>query len=76
MGFVRSRGLNRILNLAKVQGKTPSEVMGIDDEYTAFCFDEACDYLVKRVLKGDDPRYEKKKKKVSSMAEYFKGLGV
>lgn len=50
--------------------------MGIDDEYTAFCFDEACEYIVKRILKGDEPQYEKRKKKVTSMAEYFKGLGV
>ena len=65
-----------MLNLAKAQNRTPSEVLGIEDEYTAFCFDEACDYIVKRIAKGDEPRYEKKKKKVSSMAEYFKELGV
>ena len=73
---MQSRALNRILNLARAQGRTPSEVLGLDDEYTAFCFDEACEYIVDRFKKGDEPQYEKKKKKVTSMAEYFKGLGV
>lgn len=50
--------------------------MCLEDEYTAFCFDEACEYIVNRIRKGDEPQYQKKKKKVTSMAEYFRGLGV
>lgn len=76
MGFVRSRSLNRVLNLAKSMGKNPSEILGVNDEYTSFCFDEACNYIVMRFKNGDEPIYEKKKKKVSSMAEYFKELEV
>lgn len=76
MGFVKSRNLNRILNLAENQNRQPSEIMQIHDEYTAFCFDEACSYIVGKIKKGEQPRYEMKKNKVKSMAEYFKGLGV
>ena len=75
-GFVRSRGLNRILNLSEAKRRDPSEIMQIEDEYTAFCFNEACNYIVSQIKDGNEPQYEKKKKKVRSMAEYFKGLGV
>lgn len=33
----------------------PSEVMGIEDEYTAFCFDEACAFIVAKMQKGEEP---------------------
>lgn len=76
MGFVRSRSLNRILNLSAAQGKDPSEIMGIEDEYTAFCFNEACTYIVTQIKNGNELHYEKKKKRVDSMAAYFQELGV
>lgn len=33
----------------------PSEIMGIEDEYTAFCFNEACAFIVSRLNEGDEP---------------------
>lgn len=33
----------------------PSEIMGIKDEYTAFCFDEACAFIVKQLRDGKEP---------------------
>lgn len=50
--------------------------MGIEDEYTAFCFNEACTYIVTQIKNGNEPHYEKKKKRVDSMAAYFQELGV
>lgn len=35
----------RVINLATQFNKLPSEILGCDDEYTAFCFDEACGYI-------------------------------
>lgn len=64
------------MNLAAAQGKEPGEVMGIDDPYTAFCFNEACAYILSRIRAGEEPHYEKKKKKITSMAAYFSELGV
>lgn len=37
----------------------PSELMGITDTYLAFCFDEACSYIVKRIQDGDEPILKK-----------------
>nr|DAG35099.1 MAG TPA: hypothetical protein [Caudoviricetes sp.] len=33
----------------------PSEVMGIEDVYTAFCFDEAIAYIIQRLKDGEEP---------------------
>lgn len=33
----------------------PSEIMGITDNYTAFCFDEACAFIVKQIRDGKEP---------------------
>lgn len=33
----------------------PSEVMGIEDGYTAFCFDEACAFIIKQIKEGKEP---------------------
>ena len=33
----------------------PSEVMGLEDGYTAFCFDEACAFIVKQLRDGKEP---------------------
>lgn len=37
----------------------PSEIMGIDDAYTAFCFDEACAYIIKELKDGKEPILKK-----------------
>lgn len=33
----------------------PSELLGIRDTYTAFCFDEACAYIIKQLQDGREP---------------------
>ena len=33
----------------------PSDIMGIEDAYTAFCFDEACADIVNRIKNGEQP---------------------
>lgn len=37
--------------------------MDIEDPYTAFCFDEACSYIVQRINEGDNPIFKENKKK-------------
>lgn len=36
----------------------PSEVMGITDSYTAFCFDEAAAFIVSKLRDGEKPVME------------------
>lgn len=35
----------RIILLAKQFNRRPSEILNIEDDYTAFCFDETCEYI-------------------------------
>lgn len=36
----------QIITMARTYQKRPSEILGIDDEYAAYCFDEVALYLV------------------------------
>lgn len=36
----------------------PSEILNIDDEYTAFCFDEACAYISNQMEIGNEPNFD------------------
>lgn len=40
----------------------PSELIGISDTYLAFCFDEVCAYILKRIQDGDEPILRSTKK--------------
>ena len=40
-------------------GKRPSELLDIEDNYTAYCLDEACAYIMNRIDKGDEMYFEK-----------------
>lgn len=44
--FVKSKAVIRVISLSKSYGVLPSDIMGIDDCYTAFCFNEACLYIM------------------------------
>lgn len=37
----------------------PSELLGIDDAYTAFCFDEACAFIINKLKDGEKPTLNK-----------------
>lgn len=69
----------RILNLAKSHNLRPSEVLCISDSYTAFCFDEACDYIVNQLRDGKNIIWEHKgKTKTGTImpSDFYKSLGV
>jgi hypothetical protein len=35
----------------------PSEILDINDSYIAFCFDEACMYIVDQLKENNKPRF-------------------
>lgn len=66
---------------AKLYKCLPSEIIGIDkdDTYTAYCFNEACMYIMTRLENGDKPRYKvrkqekkKKPKRYKTFSEFYK----
>ena len=55
----------------------PSELLGIDDVYTAFCFDEACAYIISEMKEGKEPiiNNSNENKKVSKPSDVYNNIG-
>lgn len=51
-----------ILQMSKLYCLRPSEVIGLYDEYEAFCFDEACAYIVGKIKDGLKPNFNVQQK--------------
>lgn len=71
-----SIALQNFLGLVKTSGKLPSELFGIVDPYTSYCFNEACFYILSRLDAGDKivpsgARNKNSKKKYSSFSELY-----
>ena len=43
--------------MARMYQERPSNIIGIDDEYTSFCFDEACAYIMSKIDNGENPKF-------------------
>ena len=43
--------------MARIYQERPSNILGIDDEYTSFCFDEACAYIMSKIDNGENPKF-------------------
>lgn len=65
--FVRSSQIESVITISKMYHCLPSSVMKIDDEYTAFCFNEACCYIELRIEKGDKPHYIEYEKEIEQI---------
>lgn len=55
----------------------PSDLLDIDDAYTAFCFNEACAFIIKKLQDGETPilrneSEEDKKKVYSKPSDFYK----
>lgn len=60
-----------VLSMAKRYRTRPSEFLGIDDPYMAFCFDEACTYIMTRVDEGEELRFTHK---YTSFSELYQSM--
>ena len=53
----------------------PSLLLAIDDSYTAYCFDEACAYIVRQLEDEKEPKFKSKPKSFSDLyAGYTNGV--
>ena len=55
----------RILNLlqmSRLYNSRPSKILGIDDEYTAYCLDEACALIISKIDDDEKQKIDKKEK--------------
>jgi len=72
--FVTSERIINIISMSQVYSCKPSEVIGDLDSYTAFCFDEACAFILNEIS-GDGTKDSGKvpvfRRKVSSFRELY-----
>lgn len=51
-----------MLGSANIYKVRPSSLLDIADPYTAFCFDEACAFIITQLEQGNEPRFKKEYK--------------
>ncbi|NFR85399.1 hypothetical protein FDE85_01080 [Clostridium botulinum] len=63
-----------ILAMAKQFNQKPSQIINLTNDYEAFCFDEACVYIMSEMNKEDaqEPRFENVNRNNDDLIEYFK----
>lgn len=54
----RLKSIIRVINQSIKYNKLPSEILRIDDEYTSFCFDEACMYISNEIEAGNEAKWK------------------
>lgn len=80
--FVQSRKIESVLVMSKQYRCLPSEILGIKDDYTAFCFNEACSYIIIMLQEGHKPHYtevrnkwKEEQKTYSNFKDFYKQYG-
>lgn len=48
--------------MVKIYKKTPSEIMGIEDSYIAYCLNEAIAEFIVQIESGKNPRFKTQRK--------------
>lgn len=59
------------LTLCNMYKCRPSSLMDIGDPYTAYCFDEACAYIMQKIEKGEEPQFKKDYKSFKDFYSQF-----
>lgn len=57
--FVGSKEILPLLAMVKRYNKLPSELMSIEDDYTAYCFNEACAFILGELEAGEEIHFKK-----------------
>ena len=68
---MKSKKILNVLGLANVYRCRPSFLLDIVDPYTAFCFDEACAYITKKMEDGEEPIFKLKFKSFSDLYKHY-----
>lgn len=65
--------------MAQAYNVRPSEIIFIEDEYTAYCFDEACSYIISQLKNKKKPRFNSKSKEIkvryNKLSDLYKDMG-
>lgn len=63
--FVRSKRVINLVRMCETYKERPSTLMGITDEYLAFCLDEAITLLISRLRSKEIPHFPLEMSKTS-----------
>ena len=64
--------------MSKLYNCLPSYIIGIEDNYTAFCFNEACAEIILRLQNEEKPIYreqEEEQEEYSNFTDFYKNFG-
>lgn len=68
--FVTSRQIEPVIAMSRLYNCRPSDVINIEDEYTAYCFNEACALIIIRMQNGEKPEYGKNRFEKNEKTHY------
>ena len=68
---MKSKEVLNLISIANTYNQRPSTLAGDLDEYTAFCLDEACAFILNRVQNGGTPRFTKKYKSFKDLYKNY-----
>lgn len=49
--------------MSRIYNCLPSQMLRIEDDYTAYCFDEACALIMSKIDNDEKPKFKKIKEK-------------
>lgn len=64
--------------MSKLYNCLPSDIIGVEDNYTAFCFNEACAEIILRLQNEEKPIYREQKEEqeeYSNFTDFYKNFG-
>ena len=66
-----SEGIVNLIGTALKFGCRPSMLLGVDDEYTSYCLDEACAFIATKMENGDEPTFRVEYKSFSDVYKRY-----
>lgn len=60
--------------MSKTYQVRPSEILRLSDEYTAYCFDEACAYFLSELSEKKQPHFKEDEKSNPTLSKLVAGL--
>ena len=69
---MKTKKLLGVLGLVNAYKCRPTTLFNIQDAYTAFCFDEACAYVIAKIEEGETPTFREKYKSFTDLYKQYK----
>lgn len=69
---MKSKEVLNLIAMSKMYNQRPSNIASIEDEYTAYCLDEACALITNKINNGEEPMFTKR---YTSFSDLYKNIG-